>query len=204
MRTTRAYIAGLGTTGSLVAAAACVFLVASAVIAFNGWPGGRFADRIGNIFVNDQPPVAWDQPGTLAVAAGAGAAAGAVAATPAGPTFGAPGVVLAGNGTAVLRGGSVSGPGGAIVSTLPAGAASNGGGGDGSGSPLIDTGPVRNQVASTVQQAGGGVSQTVRDTTRTVGNALGGPAGNAVTQTGNTVGSTVDHVTQTAGGLLKP
>jgi hypothetical protein len=201
MRTKRAFIAGLGTTGSLVAAAACVFLVASAVIAFNGWPAG-FADRVGNIFVNDEPPVAWDQPGTLAVAAGAGTAAGAVAATPAGPTFGAPGVVLAGNGTAVLRGGAGAGPGGAIVSTLPAGAASNGGNG-GPGSPLIDTGPVRNQVAGTVQQAGSGVSQTVRDTTRTVGNAVGGPVGTTVTQTGNTVGNTVDHVTQTAGGLLK-
>jgi hypothetical protein len=201
MRTKRAFIAGLGTTGSLVAAAACVFLVASAVIAFNGWPSG-FADRVGNIFVNDEPPVAWDQPGTLAVAAGAGAAAGAVAATPAGPAFGAPGVVLADNGAAVLRGGSGAGPGGAIVSTLPAGAASNPGGGPGSPSPL-DTGPVRNQVAGTLQQAGGGVSQTIRDTTRTLGNAVGGPVGSTVTQTGNTVGSTVDHVTQTAGGLLK-
>jgi hypothetical protein len=202
MRTKRAFIAGLGTTGSLVAAAACVFLVASAVIAFNGWPAG-FADRVGNIFVNDEPPVAWDQPGTLAVAAGAGAAAGAVAATPAGPTFGTPGVVLANNGAAVLRGAPVTGPSGAIVSTLPAGAASNGGGG--SGSPgLIDTGPVRNQVAGTVQQAGSGVSQTIRDTSRTVDRTVGGPVGSTVGQAGNTAADTVQHVTQTAGGLLKP
>jgi hypothetical protein len=201
MRTKRAFIAGLGTTGSLVAAAACVFLVAGAVIAFNGWPAG-FADRVGNIFVNDEPPVAWDQPGTLAVAAGAGTAAGAVAATPAGPTFGAPGIVLADNGAAVLRGGAGAGPGGAIVSTLPAGAASNPGS-PGAPSPL-DTGPVRNQVASTVQQAGSGVSQIVRDTTRTVEHTVGGPVGSTVGQAGNTAADTVQHVTQTAGGLLKP
>src|SRR3954469_18130025 len=101
MRTTRALIAGLGTTGSLVAAAACVFLVASAVIAFKGWPGTGFTDRIDNLFVTDEPPVAWDRPGTTAVAAGAGTAAAAVAGTAAGPTFGTPGVILGDNGASL-------------------------------------------------------------------------------------------------------
>src|SRR5437867_1631072 len=88
MRTTRALIAGLGTTGSLVAAVACVALIASAVIAFKGWPGTGLANRIDDLFVNDQAPVSWDVPGTNAVAAGAGPAAAAVAATPTGPAFG--------------------------------------------------------------------------------------------------------------------
>jgi hypothetical protein len=34
----RAYLAGVGTTGSLLAAAALVFIVASALVAFHGWP----------------------------------------------------------------------------------------------------------------------------------------------------------------------
>lgn len=38
MRATRAYIAGFGTAGSLVACAALVFVTASAVVAFRGWP----------------------------------------------------------------------------------------------------------------------------------------------------------------------
>src|SRR5580698_6745333 len=38
MRATRAYIAGFGTAGSLLAGAAMVFVLASAVVAFRGWP----------------------------------------------------------------------------------------------------------------------------------------------------------------------
>src|SRR5690349_8905016 len=38
MRATRAYIAGAGTTGSLLAGAAIVFVLASALVAFHGWP----------------------------------------------------------------------------------------------------------------------------------------------------------------------
>ena len=38
MRVTRAYIAGFGTAGSLLAGAALVFVLASGVVAFRGWP----------------------------------------------------------------------------------------------------------------------------------------------------------------------
>ncbi|MDQ6605124.1 MAG: hypothetical protein M3Z06_01080 [Actinomycetota bacterium] len=38
MRATRAYIAGFGTAGSLLAGAAIVFFFASAVVSFRGWP----------------------------------------------------------------------------------------------------------------------------------------------------------------------
>ena len=205
MRTTRAFIAGIGTTGSLVAATACVFLVASAVIAFNGWPGAGFADRVDSIFVNDEPPVAWDQPGTQAVAAGAGTAAGAVAATAAGPTFGEPDVFLSPDGTA-LRGTPVRLPDGQIVG-VPGGGAGGpgtvtGGGGSATGGGDGVTGPVQNQVSDTVRQTGSGLSGTVRDTTRGVGNTVGGPVGDTVTQTGDAVGNTVDTVTNTAGSLL--
>ena len=63
MRTTRALIAGFGTTGTLVAAVACVFAVASAVVAFNGWPNLGIGDRIDSLFVKDRPTVAFDSPG---------------------------------------------------------------------------------------------------------------------------------------------
>jgi hypothetical protein len=206
MRITRAYIAGIGTTGSLVAAAAAVFLVASAVIAFNGWPGTGFADRIDSIFVNDEPAVAWDQAGTAAVATGAGTAAGAVTGTPAGPTFGEPGLLLADDGT-VLRGGPVRLPDGTIARDLPAGSVTipgTGGGAAGDGSPVPDVGPTRNQLADTVEQVGGNAGHTVRDTTRRAGNVVGGPAGSTVTHAGDTVGGTVDQVTSAAGDLLRP
>jgi hypothetical protein len=38
MRATRAYVAGFGTAGSVLAGAAVLFVVASAVVAFRGWP----------------------------------------------------------------------------------------------------------------------------------------------------------------------
>ena len=36
--TSRAYLAGLGTTGCLLACAGLLFLVASAIVSFSGWP----------------------------------------------------------------------------------------------------------------------------------------------------------------------
>jgi hypothetical protein len=38
VRPSRAYIAGLGTAGSLILGAVLLFVVGSAVVAFNGWP----------------------------------------------------------------------------------------------------------------------------------------------------------------------
>ena len=38
MRVTRAYLAGFGTAGSILAGWAVLFVVASAVVAFRGWP----------------------------------------------------------------------------------------------------------------------------------------------------------------------
>ena len=38
VRATRAYVAGLGTAGSLLAGAAILFVLASAVVSFRGWP----------------------------------------------------------------------------------------------------------------------------------------------------------------------
>jgi hypothetical protein len=188
-----------------VAAAAGVFLVASAVIAFKGWPGTGFTDRIGNLFVKDSPPVAWDRPGTQVAAVSAGTAAAAVAGTAAGPTFGAPGVILGNNGAA-LEGGTVRLPSGTLVSTGPRGPGTVGVPTTGGGSsanplpalPVPDTGPVQSGVADTVTQTGRTVGNTVRQTTDTIGNTVGGPVGDTVKQTG----STVDDTTKTVGSLL--
>jgi hypothetical protein len=193
-----------------VAAAAGVFLVASAVIAFKGWPGTGFTDRIDSLFVKDAPPpVAWDKRGTQVAAASAGTAAAAVAGTATGPTFGTPGVILGDNGGA-QRGGTVRLPGGTLVSTGPSGpgtvtpatGSGQGGGGALPSLPAPDTSPVQNGAADTVQQTGSALGDTVRQTTGTVGDTVGGPVGDAVTQTGDSVGSTVDNTTKAAGDLL--
>jgi hypothetical protein len=187
-----------------VAAAAGVFLVASAVIAFKGWPGTGFTDRIDNLFVKDAPSVPWDRPGTQVAAVSAGTAAAAVAGTAAGPTFGAPGVILGNNG-ATVQGGTVRLPSGTLVSTGPRGPGTVGAPATGSANPLPslpETGPAQNGLADTVTQTGSTVGNTVRQTTDTVGNTVGGPVGDTVKQTGSTLGGTVDNTTTTVGSLL--
>lgn len=49
MRTRKAFIAGLGTTGALMAAMVCMFAIVSAIVAFEGWPSlhlGRSATTL--------------------------------------------------------------------------------------------------------------------------------------------------------------
>src|SRR6476620_11864913 len=111
MRTTRALIAGFGTTGSLVAAVACVFVVASAVVAFNGWPGSGIGDSIDSLFVKDQPAVAFDASGPRVVAGSAAAAAATVAPTPIGPVVAGPGLGGGRGPGSNGRSGGGSGPG---------------------------------------------------------------------------------------------
>lgn len=51
MRTSRAYIAGFGTAGALVAAAAVMFVFAGAVVSWKGWPGVSVAAPTGAVLV---------------------------------------------------------------------------------------------------------------------------------------------------------
>jgi hypothetical protein len=205
MRTTRALIAGIGTTGSLVAAAACVFVVASAVIAFKGWPTG-LTESIDNLMVNDAPPVAWDVPGTQAVAASAVVAAGAVAPAPAGPAFGVAGVGLAGDGTPILTGPTI--PEGTVpAGTIPAAVATGTDAGLGSATgptlPDLGSGSLRGGVADTARDVTAGTGRTVRETAGVVGGAVGGDLGAAVTETGSGLGDTVERAGAVADGILR-
>ncbi|MDO8199270.1 hypothetical protein, partial [Conexibacter sp. CPCC 205762] len=88
MRATRAYIAGIGTTGALLAAAACIFAIASAIVAYSAWPADHFAQRSGSVVAPDglrlagagplsgagEPLFASALPAGAAAAAGAGGA----------------------------------------------------------------------------------------------------------------------------------
>ena len=90
MRVTRAYIAGIGTTGSLVAAAICTLIVVGAIVAFNGWPGSGLGSSQGQRMVVDDSgrqaaPVAVRTRAVSPAAASASAAAATVAPKPSGP-----------------------------------------------------------------------------------------------------------------------
>ena len=81
MRADRAYIAGLGTTGVLVASALLLLAVVSALVAFRGWPGTDVGEDIGNLIVGDTDRSLAVQDGPARVARDAAPAAGAVADT---------------------------------------------------------------------------------------------------------------------------
>lgn len=81
MRTSRAYIAGFGTTTVLVASALLLLAVVSALVAFRGWPGTNLAENIGSLVVDEPERLPVDPP--LQVALSASPAAAAVAGAPA-------------------------------------------------------------------------------------------------------------------------
>jgi hypothetical protein len=209
MRTTRAFIAGLGTSGSLVAAAGCLFLMASALIVFKGWPGGGISNPTGDLFVRDQPAVAFDVPGPVLVARDAGAAAALVNASPTGPVVvaGVPSGGSSGGFGGSLFGGS-SGPGRAV----PALPARPGGGRPPLGvrAPVALPGlpspdPVRSGAADAVQTG----TSTAGSTVGAAGGAAGGAVGTVSPSLGQSVGSAgkgageaVDGAGKAAGGAV--
>ena len=176
MRTTRALIAGFGTTGTLVAAVACVFVVASAVVAFNGWPHLGIADRIDSLFVNDRPAAA-DSTGPRAVAGTAAAPRERWPPSRRAPSWPDPGSA-AGAGAAgpsgAGRGGSAPGSGGSgdvQAGTGPTTGTGGGGGGTARGVP--DPGGATSGVSGAVQNTAHDVGGAVSNTTNQVGQSVG-------------------------------
>jgi len=104
----RAYLAGTGATGALVAGAAVVFLSAIAFVAFNGFsfPGSGYDSSVS--LARSQPARLAQAP--IAAAAAVGPGAGAVAAT---PTVVGPGAILGpgatGPGTGLNQAGGAAG-----------------------------------------------------------------------------------------------
>src|SRR3954454_15013290 len=54
MKATKAYIASLGTTGVLLAAALLMLGVVSAVVAFDRWPDGHVSSRVQTLVLTDR------------------------------------------------------------------------------------------------------------------------------------------------------
>src|SRR5438874_1786658 len=83
VRATRAYLAGFGTSGSLLAGAALLFVLASAIVAFRGWP--QVGDGLPSTAAVSVPP---SPPGAGARSRAGRILAAAVAATRAGAARG--------------------------------------------------------------------------------------------------------------------
>jgi hypothetical protein len=191
-----AYIAGFGTAGSLLAGAAMVFTLASAVVAFNGWPQIGSQPTPAAVLVSQQRTSL--DAGALrrlrtasATLAPTGPAAGRGAAGtgPAGPGS-ALGPSPAGNGEVISNGAHGIGGGGQPTGTPTSPVAPPGAPCTGCGSGSSPT------LGSTVTQATGAVGGAVNSTTGSVGQT-------ATSVTGSTgAGQVVSGVGATVGGLV--
>jgi hypothetical protein len=183
----RAYLAGAGATGALIAGAAVVLVSVGTFVA--GLPFGASGGESGNAYMQSGPGA------PAATAAALRAAAGAVAARPTGG--GATGAG-AGGGSGTGASGATAGASGAQSGLAPpTGSTPPGGCTTACSEPPTQPGPVTKAVQGVDNTAGtdlsgstqgltGTVDSTARQTLNGAGGAVGKPdLGDQVTETGN-------------------
>jgi hypothetical protein len=193
-RATRAYLAGIGTSGSLLAGAALMFILASALVAFHGWPHIAAQPSPAEVVVSPRSTSATVSPvvrrlAFITATAGPGGAGAA----------GAGGHGLRGAGRTVGSGPRHSSAGRPTIPSsvgkapLPgAGGSSGSSGSSGCGTGDCGSAPVPNPIpGATVPQP---AHQTVHQIVGTLGNVVGG--------VGTTLGSTVQRTTSAVGGTV--
>jgi hypothetical protein len=222
VRSTRANLAGLGTSGSLLAGAAALFLVASAIVGFRGWPqvgagpahsyvsgsavavASRTARRLTVALRNVSPAgsarAARGIPRRLARAAGGG---------PAAPTGGATQEQSTG---ATYVGGVPAGTAGSARPPASARTPRSGGGshsgscsGDCNGGPQNLVVRLTDKLAQTVSSVGNQVGNQLSSATQSAGNQLSGlnpPAGGAVSSAGTTAGGAVTGASNSGASVI--
>jgi hypothetical protein len=194
MSASRAYIAGVGTTGVLIGFALLTLVVFSAIIAFRGWPGDTAVDGAGAMSVDsggrlielDPLRLAKEAAAAAATAtpASAGRAAGTAAAvesrSEAGGVEGVSGSGTTGPGPEAERIGSADQPGAPSLPAGPGGGAVNGGIADGAEDPTGAAGDALGEAGApagdALSQAGQGVSDAVGDAGGTVQQNSGLPS----------------------------
>lgn len=216
----RAYLAGVGTTGSLLAGAVLMFIVASALVAFRGWPHVGPQPSPGEVLVSPQAASPSGSPtgrrlalisATAPIGGGAPAAGLVPGALPGLGRSGPPSTRRS-----IGKPASTSIPVGTPPATggLPPSSCVVGGCGSTS-SATPGSGPAQ-QATQVVQRAagslgtvltgaGGRVGTVVQQTTTTVGGAIQGtspPAGGAVNGAGSGVAKAIGGATQTIVGAL--
>ncbi|MHB8656631.1 MAG: hypothetical protein ACYC91_01555 [Solirubrobacteraceae bacterium] len=205
VRATRAYIAGFGTAGSLLAGAAILFILASAVVAFRGWPAvGQESSPVAVIVSAPRGAVpSTSQSRRVAALAGQAIAASSPSLSTTGASgasaqaAGAPRVVaqsvspvLVAQTGQVTTIGTVPGPGGsgcgACGTPPPAGF-----------SGVI--GAVSSSLGRTVAGTGNAAGSALGTVTGSVAAQLGGGGGAVVGSVGQLLGSTVTATTASLG-----
>lgn len=212
LHATRSYMAGIGTSGSLVAGAALLFLLASAIVAFRGWPQIATGPSMTSVSAARLPKtpspvdrrlsVLLRRPSVVkGVATHAGGRVGHRAASRAS--------VLA---TTTPRRSRSTPPGG---NAAPAAASSPASSGSGSGpgacgassctSPQTAVKHLANTVSQQVTSIGSEVASPVSSTTSAVAGTVGGlspQAGSVVQSAGNTASNVISGTATTAGNAV--
>jgi hypothetical protein len=191
-RAAQAYLAGVGTSGSLLAGAALMFILASALVGFRGWPHVGAQPSPGEVVISPSPASSTASPVARRLEL-ISAAAVAGAPAPARPATGA--ARLGRRGTTTARGPATRRSIGQPASTsLPVGAPTVAGGSEpaapscvaGCGSPTVPAPAPSTQPAQrAVQQASSGL-------------------GNVVSSAGNKLGSAAQRTTGTVAGAIQP
>ena len=205
MRATRAYVAGFGTAGSLVAGAAILFVVASAVVSFRGWPEVSVPGSAATLTAGGAPAAARTPAERRLVAAAQTASlrpAGAAAQS-------APGAAQRPGSSGVVQPqaqrpsvSSLPTPTGGPTSqscTTCSGSSSGPAQGGQLGTVVQGT---TNQLGSTLASTGQNLGTAVKQLAGTVAGKLSGSLGSTVQQLGGALGGTLSATGAAAGGLV--
>jgi hypothetical protein len=201
VRATRGYLAGFGTAGSLLAGAAVLFVLASALVSFQGWPSISGREVASVVVVHTPKATAVHVAPSRRVLSAFRATAPAVH-----PVVSSSGAsASSAGGTAQTVGGGtgtptpVTSPGGASAPTSPV---------CGTCVVTTTTGVVlstTSTVDNVIGKAGSAVGSVVTGTTSKLGSGLGkvsNPLGSTVSSLGQVVGSTVTQTSQALGGAV--
>jgi hypothetical protein len=211
VRATRAYVAGFGTAGSLLAGAAILFVLASAVVSFRGWPQVGSQPSAASVVV--KPTQVSGTSSTqrrlvAAVAASRAAVAGHSVAQTA-PTKRGSSNNGTGSVTIVSRqASSWTVHNGRTVPQPPSGPSGGGppsGGGTSTGGIGGTVGQTAGSLGGTVTSTGANLGGTVTAVAGTVAGQVGRISpelGGLVSRAGQAVGGTVSSLTGAAGGTL--
>ncbi len=191
-RSARGYLAGFGTSGSLLAVAALLFIVASAMVAFRGWPHVGAQPSPGEVVVTPRPTAATESPASRRLAV--------ISAAPASVAAGADRPVRAGAHPGVGPGGGSTPPdsiGRPVTASapVPSPGALPCSGGCVPEAPAPSPSPVQ-PVQQAIQQTTGALGQVVSGTGNQIGSVVSG--------TGNQVGSVVQRGTGAVSGAVQP
>lgn len=171
LRASKAYIAGLGTTGVLLASSIALLFFVGALVGFDAWPGGNLGERVERVEV---------RPGEEAIGV-----ADVVAPVPAAPAaVGVLPVAVAPPPTAALPAppgpGAAPAPGGTAPAAPAPAATAPGAPADGPAGPAIDPrnpGTARDVVADTTQRATAELGTAVGQVSPEAGALIGGIGG---------------------------